>query len=153
MKIIFWGSSVHLLDKMISESEFVGLRWTCGVRHNTEQNSLLLAVRKGSSSSAVAHDFCVLSPGGSPCPPVTQAGSAGAVPAQNMPLAQGWCAVLLLCLGCSLAAIVSAQRRGELWTWPAEREPIQALLCQRPLERRQYVRHMVETCCAPAILG
>lgn len=77
----------------------MGLQWTSRVRHNTEQNSLLLAVRKGSSSSAVAHDFCVLGPGGSPCPPVTQAGSAGAVPAQNVPLAQGWCAVLLLCLG------------------------------------------------------
>lgn len=70
---------------MIGDLEFAGLRRTCRMRHNTEQKSLLPTVWKGSSNGVVANGFSVLTPGGSPCPPVTQAGSAGAFPAQNVP--------------------------------------------------------------------
>lgn len=38
----------------------MGLRWTCGVRHNTEQSSFLLTEWKGSSKGVVAGDSCVL---------------------------------------------------------------------------------------------
>lgn len=57
---------------MIGDLEFAGLRRTCRMRHNTEQKSLLPTVWKGSSNVVVANGFSVLTPGGSPCPPVTQ---------------------------------------------------------------------------------
>lgn len=50
------------MDKMISELEFVGLRWTCRVRPNTEHNSSLLTAWKGSSEGVVADGFCVQAP-------------------------------------------------------------------------------------------
>jgi len=146
------------LDETSSERELAALRLTCRLRRITEQNSLLLTGREGGSDCGLGF----LHPN-----PVT------AIPAHVRPGGLGWGAsttpVLLPTRRCSAAllipaaregergrspgAVVWAQRRRELWTRPAERGPVQTPLCQRPLESRQYVRHMAGTCCAPAILG